>query len=145
MDPLKAIHAGSFSHGPLVQLPCPGCQGEQWFHLQQHRSGIRFLFLKLFQVQSWSVHCEKCKFPIDLPDEDALKALTFLKTTEEYLQGVISKEQFDQCLAKQQFTFVEAHLKSNTEWICSECGEKVPNTFSQCWKCEALRGCAIFC
>jgi len=53
--------------------------------------------------------------------------------------GLLSEEEFERKLEETNFAFLAAYRKANTDWICPECGEPVPNTLSQCWKCEAMK------
>ena len=33
--------------------------------------------------------------------------------------------------------FTVQHQRDQTYWTCPECGEESPNTFSNCWNCDA--------
>lgn len=131
----RSIRAQTDDFGALLQLPCPQCDKEQWFHLKQHSSSFSLLGLQMGKSCSSSLHCKKCEYPVDLQPEDTEKAIRFLPVTEKLLREEISESDFKMSLKKMEFTFLQEIEAANTNLTCPNCGEECPSTFSECWKC----------
>lgn len=125
--------------GPLLRLPCSECDAIQWFHLKHHVTYARLLWFQAFKTSLYSLHCVKCEYEIDLSDDDAKKAVSFLPVANAFATGKIAQAEFLVKLGEVGFQFLKEFAKTNVNWKCQKCGEESPLTFSECWKCGAVR------
>lgn len=135
MHPGRLIRGQTRNYGPLLQLPCPDCDKEQWFHLKEHSSGVDLLVRQVDHHCSFSLHCEKCEYPVDLQTEDAQKAVLLLPVSQAFLNGALDESGFKVALHRAEFDFLMEIEAANTNWTCPKCGEESPLTFETCWNC----------
>jgi hypothetical protein len=134
-DIMRGMRAQTEDWGALLELPCPQCDKNQWFHLQQHSSSFNLMGMQLGKSCSCSLHCKKCKYPVHLKPEDTQKAIQLLPFTQQFLKDELSEPDFKAALEKLNFEFLKEIEAANTNMICPNCGEECPLTFSECWSC----------
>jgi hypothetical protein len=138
MHPGRQIGGSSDDLGPLVRLPCSECEVIQWFHLKHHVTYVRLLWLQISKTSLYSLQCAECDYEIDLSDDDAQKAVSFLPVADAFAAGKMNQAEFLAKLAEVGFHFLKEVAKTTINWKCSKCGEDSPLTFSECWKCGAV-------
>ena len=135
MHPGRSIKTNGENFGPLVRLPCPQCDDLEWFNLFRHSSGFGLLGITLTSADGWSMHCDKCNYPIDISNEDASKALQTLPISKQFYDGIIPGSEFIAKIDATKMTILSTLSKANSTWKCPQCSEDCPNTFAECWNC----------
>ena len=91
--------------------------------------------IQLGKNSSYSLHCKKSEYPVDLETEDAQKALQFFPITRKLVQEEMTESDFKKELNEVGFKFLKENETANTDWTCPNCNEECPLTFSECWNC----------
>jgi hypothetical protein len=126
--------------GVCAVVLCPHCQKSGAFHLWQIAANLRFFGVPLVDMdRTYQIICSHCKFRRDLKDVELLAAMRAKRLYSKLESQEIDPQKYLDGLGALDFPTLCQLREDAMTWACTNCREKVPPNFINCWNCNSPR------